>query len=116
MAVGGSVKGFSQIKSAIEQVKKEHEKKKRKALNRIGVIIKADSVKLTPVDTSNLRGSAYIDVDGSKSVFIGYTADYAVYVHEDLEATHEVGEAKFLEKAVKMNQKRIIDEIAKGGL
>jgi len=116
MAVGGSVKGLSQIKNALTQVKKEHEKKKRKALTRIGVIVKADSVKLTPIDTSNLRGSAYIDVDGSKSVFIGYTAYYAVYVHEDLEAYHEVGEAKFLDKAIKMNQKRIIEELAKGGL
>jgi len=106
MAVGGSVKGLGQIKNALSQVKKEHEKKKRKALTRIGVIVKADSVKLTP----------YIDVDGSKSVFIGYTAYYAVYVHEDLEAYHEVGEAKFLDKAIKMNQKRIIEELAKGGL
>lgn len=116
MAIGGKVKGLEQIKNALAQVKKEHDKKKRQALNRIGVIIKADSVKLTPVDTSNLRGSAYIDVDGTKSVFIGYTASYAVFVHEDLEAIHKVGEAKFLEKAVKMNKQRIIEELAKGGL
>lgn len=31
------------------------------------------------------------------SCVVGYTAQYAVYVHEDLEANHPVGQAKFLE-------------------
>jgi hypothetical protein len=33
--------------------------------------------------------------DGA-SVRVGYTASYAVYVHEDLTAHHTVGQAKFL--------------------
>lgn len=116
MAIGGTVKGLAEIKDALAKVKAEQDKKKRKALTRIGVFVKADSVKMTPVDTSNLRGSAYSDVDGAKKVFIGYTAFYAPFVHEDLEAKHTVGEAKFLEKSVKMNQDRILEELAKAGV
>ena len=56
------------------------------------------------------------------SVSVGYSAAYAVYVHEDLEASHDkfvkgkggklemaaVGEAKFLEKAVVNHMPEII--------
>ncbi len=32
------------------------------------------------------------------SVIVGYTQDYAIHVHEDLEAFHRVGQAKYLEQ------------------
>lgn len=32
------------------------------------------------------------------SVIVGYTAQYAIYVHENLEAYHPVGQAKYLEQ------------------
>lgn len=34
-------------------------------------------------------------------IVIGYKAPYAVYVHENLEAYHPVGQAKFLEVAIR---------------
>jgi hypothetical protein len=37
---------------------------------------------------------------GNITVEVGYAAPYAIYVHEDLQAHHTVGEAKFLSKAV----------------
>lgn len=42
---------------------------------------------------------------------IGYTAPYAVYVHEDLTKNHPVGEAKWLENAIHANQQNVIDMI-----
>lgn len=111
-----AIKGLPGVLAALKKAQSDMEKKKRKALNRIGVIVKADAQKMTPVDTANLRGSAYINADGSEKVLIGYTAAYAPYVHENLDAYHKVGEAKFLEKAVKMNQDRIVEELAKGGI
>lgn len=40
---------------------------------------------------------------GKQSVLVGYggteEVDYAIYVHEDLEARHPTGQAKFLEEA-----------------
>ncbi len=47
--------------------------------------VKIESQKLVPVDEGNLKASAYTSVSvGSYGVAgeIGYTAEYAVYVHE----------------------------------
>lgn len=79
-------------------------------LNRAGVLIKEDSIKKTPVDTGNLKSSHYLQPLISKTgpaIEIGTLADYSIYVHENLEARHTVGEAKFLEKAIKQNIDRI---------
>ena len=35
---------------------------------------------------------------GKASVVVGYTQQYAIYVHENLEAIHPIGNAKFLER------------------
>jgi hypothetical protein len=37
------------------------------------------------------------------SVAVGYTADYALPVHENMEARHEIGQAKFLEEPARQN-------------
>jgi hypothetical protein len=39
--------------------------------------------------------------DTNVSVAIGYTQAYAIYVHENLEAKHPVGQAKFLEQPMR---------------
>lgn len=43
------------------------------------------------------------------SVVVGYSAGYAVYVHENLEARHPVGQAKYLEEPAR----RLAPEIAR---
>lgn len=45
--------------------------------------------------------------DKSASVVVGYTQAYALYVHEDLEAHHPVGQAKFLEEPARTNASRL---------
>ena len=55
---------------------------------------------------------------GGESVIVGYTANYALYVHENLKAHHNVGQAKFLEqpareKALEIAE-RIVDSMAGG--
>ena len=40
--------------------------------------------------------------DGIKvSVTVGFTQSYALYVHENMQANHPVGQAKFLETAIR---------------
>lgn len=41
------------------------------------------------------------------SVTVGFTQDYAIYVHENLEAAHPVGEAKYLEKPARRLSKTL---------
>lgn len=66
-----------------------------------GLIIQAEAQRRTPVDTGNLKGSAYTRKapDDGKAVEVGFGAAYAIYVHEDLQAFHDDGEAKYLENA-----------------
>lgn len=79
-----------------------------------GLFIQAEAVERTPIDIGHLRGSADTDmgtttVKGRPQpvVHIYFTAAYAVFVHENLTAHHEVGEAKFLSKAVFENVRQI---------
>lgn len=53
-----------------------------------------------PVKTGRLKNSGYVHVLGYE-VEIGFTADYAATVHEDTSASHDTGEAKFLETPFK---------------
>lgn len=62
----------------------------------------------TPVDTSNLKNSAFTRKEGEMSVLVGFSAAYAVYVHEDMEARHTIGQAKFLESALRDNRDAIL--------
>lgn len=53
-----------------------------------------------PVDTGTLKGSGYIDKIDANSYTIGYSAEYAEHVHDDLSKYHQNGEAMFLANAV----------------
>ena len=53
-----------------------------------------------------------------QSVVVGFTAAYAIYVHEDLAAHHNVGQAKFLEqpaRTLKRELAQIITDAVKKG-
>lgn len=41
-------------------------------------------------------------VGNTTTAVVGYTQSYGVYVHENMDAHHPVGEAKFLEKPFKL--------------
>lgn len=41
------------------------------------------------------------------SVVVGYTVNYAIYVHENMEASHPIGQAKFLERPAREHAKEI---------
>ena len=56
-----------------------------------GVLLQHESQKLVPVDLGPLRASAFTRSSGNgmgTEVRVGYTAAYAVIVHEVLEAAH----------------------------
>ncbi len=144
-----------------------------------GLLVKREAQKITPVDTSNLKASAYVVWGGGKAntkvrrgssdgkfrdktksksskgsaskmasqdkavvserssktyrfpfAEIGFTAFYALFVHENLTASHvkrkkvklfggsgetnvQSGQAKFLEQALMQNAKRVFDIITR---
>lgn len=79
-----------------------------------GNIIMSDSIPRVPVDTGNLRASGYVTLPKDHTVEIGYggsAKSYAVPVHEKTEVRHEVGEAKYLERAAESREKNAREAI-----
>jgi hypothetical protein len=75
----------------------------------------------TPVDTGALRRSAFItqpeqEADGAITMRMGFggpAAPYAVFVHEDLNALHPIGQAKFLESTLNESAPYMAGRIAR---
>ena len=64
-----------------------------------GVGVKLDGLKELNGKLKKLRRK----YGGEQDVSVSFGTDYAIYVHENLEAHHTTGEAKYLEKAVLRN-------------
>lgn len=78
------------------------------AMTELVLKVQGDAMRLTPVDSGNLR-SSFRNIIGKPSAAgiegtVYNLAEYALYVHEIEKNRHEVGEAKFLEKAVNKNR------------
>lgn len=90
-------------------------------LTRAGLHLQAVSEEIVPVRTGNLKNSAFTRASGvgtpRPEVRVGYTAGYALYVHENLDAWHKPGkEAKFLEGPFRTEQtemSRLVREATK---
>lgn len=74
--------------------------------------ILSESNRIAPVDTGNLIRNTEVEKTIGGEVQVRYHADYAMYVHEDLEARHPKGHAKFLEKATNQEGHSVIRRIA----
>lgn len=80
------------------------------AVDEFGEQVIGDAQQLTPVDTGALQASGTTEpaeLDGHVvKKEIGFNTDYAAAVHENLNAHHDVGQAKYLETAMKEDQKK----------
>jgi len=112
----------------------------RKALERgvvkAGLYIQRESQRIVPVDTGNLKASAFTRKIGSGvkfDVIVGYTASYAIYVHENIEEKNKGeprprrrgvdrgnfwdppgrGQSKFLETPAREGKRRLIQIVRK---
>lgn len=79
----------------------------RSAVDEFGKKVLGDAQQLCPVDTGFLQGSATSSpakIEGNGvTKDLGFNASYAIFVHENLTAHHDVGQAKFLETSIKRN-------------
>jgi hypothetical protein len=89
----------------------------RVAILKALLLVEAESMRRTPVDTGNLRSSAGGNSRITKanrqgaSGEMGYTANYAVHVHERTDLHHTNGEAKFLQNAISAVLPKLPNEI-----
>jgi hypothetical protein len=123
------VRGFDDVMKNLNDQIHGIKNRSMAGLLEAGLKIEAASNTRVPRQYGNLAGSSYTRAaqDGSLSVEVGYTASYAVYVHENLEMKLHGeprssglsvywgpnGENKFLEKTVTMNEKAIVDIVMK---
>lgn len=97
----GQNKVEAELRARVNQLRGNMERGIQKALDHIH----SEAVKRTPKDTGNLRASARTRTQTTGTWVqgvVGFTAYYAVYVHE-CKATHVVGDWKFLLRAVMDN-------------
>lgn len=96
---------------------------KRRGLLKACLFLQRESQKIVPVRYGILRNSAFSRVEGEGAKMtgvVGYTAHYAIYVHENLNARHAPGKtAKYLSGPMRVHaetlRKIIEGELAKGG-
>lgn len=82
--------------------------------------IEATEAKLrTPVNTGVLRNSIHVEGPYQRGQRIscdivagGAAAEYAIIVHEDLEAHHTVGQAKYIESVINESAPHIAERLA----
>jgi len=88
-------------------------------LRKAALVLKAESVRITPVDTGNLRNSAYTNFRKTgfdTTALVAYAANYSIFVHEITTSRHAAGtSAKFLEKTYKrmINDGTLVRIVAK---
>lgn len=122
-----SVRGLDEVLANLNREIQGIRARSMAGLLEAGLKIEAASNERVPRDTGNLAASSYTRraQDGSLSVEVGYTAAYAVFVHENLEMRlageprssgrgvywGPNGENKFLEKTLRMNERAIVEII-----
>jgi hypothetical protein len=107
MATGAKLFGKTEMKTKLTNVAKNYSEKVGKALYiEMGIELR-EVVRRTPVLTGALRKTEKLigPSQQGKSIVVlivagGSEAPYAVVVHEDLEAFHKVGQAKYIESVL----------------
>lgn len=110
MAVG-KVQGLEKVVGNLNREVARIKTRTVAGLFRAGLILEAEAKRRVPVDTGNLKNSGYTRKASPTTVEVGFQAAYAVFVHEILDAAHHVGEAKYLENAIKAKRRDMLAAI-----
>ena len=85
------LKGLPQVLSKLKGATTDIKNDAGRGLKKGGLFLQRESQKIVPVQLGNLKNSAFTRSTGSglsTDVTVGYTAEYATYVHEDLDKAH----------------------------
>jgi hypothetical protein len=112
------IKGLTGLRKRLESLEDKHARGYEVGSKLAGLALLRASQELVPVQTGNLRNSGRVQSSGSgfqTITEVGYFGvNYAVKVHEDLEARHAPGkQAKFLEQPAREMRQQLIDIIVK---
>lgn len=120
MPIKGGLNGAAEMKRKVQKIKKNLPDEIARALYAETEIEAKESKRRTPVDTGELRASIHV-LGPERSGLMIYTmivaggpaAPYAVYVHENLDAFHKVGQAKFIESVIMESRPYMASRVAK---
>lgn len=105
------------VKRALRKECKRRTDALARGIKRAGLFLQRQSQAIVPVDTGALRSSAFtrmMPIADPIIVVVGYTQNYAIYVHEDLWARHAPGRyAKYLEwpaRVYRNDMRNIVEE------
>ena len=107
MAAGAKLEGVVEMKEKFRNILKNYPDRVGNALYMEMKIELQEVIKRTPKDTGDLRSTEKLigpAKEGNSIVVLivagGPDAPYAMIVHEDLEAFHAVGQAKYIESVL----------------
>lgn len=106
-----ALKGMEEVLDSLNRELAKVENLSVRGLYKAGLQVQSLSQSRTPVRFGFLKGSAFTRKEGGLRVSVGYTAAYALHVHENLEARHTNGQSKFLESALRDTD--VLDIVAK---
>lgn len=120
MPSGAKLSGGDAVRARIASWKKKIPDALGRALYQETQIETTEAKKRTPVDRGPLRASVHTEGPFRRGNMIwtqivagGPAAPYAVYVHEDLDAFHKVGQAKFIESVIMESRPYMAARVAK---
>lgn len=119
LASGASITGVIQVRAKLKAFGEKFPHTLGAAMRQEAEIEATEAKRRTPVDTGALRASVHAEgpfFDG-KTIYAaivagGPSAPYAIFVHENLEAHHTVGQAKFIESVIMESKSYILQRIA----
>lgn len=118
--VKGGLSGAAEMKAKLKRLSERFPDEVARVLYQ-ETEIEVKEVKMrTPVDTGTLRGTVHQvgPTRNGRMIFTliaagGPAAPYAIYVHENLEAHHKVGQAKFIESVIMESRPYLAARVAK---
>lgn len=119
MPIEITVRGLDRAARELHRIARRVPTVIERALREEAEIEMAEAKKRTPVLTGVLRDSGKVESIGSVGYpgvrwsFGGAAMAYAIYVHENLDAFHPVGQAKFLESTLAESAPHLPDRVAR---
>lgn len=108
MEISIRVENIEEVQRFLESRPKKTREELNRAIEKTARLVQGEAMRKTPVDTGRLKRSITSKTFKSKLAGEVFTAvRYAIPVHENLRARHRVGEAKYLEKAIKQSVPKI---------
>jgi hypothetical protein len=136
MKITAELIGRRELEIKLQRVSEKQAKAAQAAMLTAGYRLMKYSQELVPIETGNLSNSGFVTSvvsSGRTIVLVGYSADYAPYVHERLDTAHGAKynlkhataialgrktikrpkeQAKFLEDPLRNHQNELVDIIA----